>query len=413
MVRTSPRHRLALVLALVLAGTLGLALPTAPASAVPVADGVYAIEHTGEIYRVSAGTARHLTYSEWVDLGRPSPQPAPTSYVGYAWSTGISSVTRWDPDVPASWTWRQVGYDAWVRVGRPSPAAVGWVEGSYVYRWATNDQIGVIAPDGTYRWLTPAEWAAMGHRAPDVRRNEGFVSLTWGPEIFRMTDLASGRGEPLDYAGWRRENFPTPRPVTALADHRYERYSTQSSIWYAGPMVQREISHAEWSAVGRPAPTVLPAGASSPWPAGRPAPYSGQYRAENGRIDGEMCVIPFMPTHRIHCRALNDLVGFNRAYSARFGTDLPIDDWRYSTYRTQADQQVVLDTITAPIVAAVGTSPHGWGLAIDFLEGPRYGFGSTIHTWLRTNGPAYGWELMPWHREDGRYKEYWHFDYVR
>lgn len=126
-----------------------------------------------------------------------------------------------------------------------------------------------------------------------------------------------------------------------------------------------------------------------------------------------MCTIPFMPSHRIHCRALNDLIGFNRAYHARFGTNLPIDSWPYSTYRTQADQQIVVDTITAPVVSAPGKSPHGWGLAIDFLEGSSDGFGSTIHTWLRTNGPDYGWELMPWHREDGRFKEYWHFDYVR
>lgn len=150
------------------------------------------------------------------------------------------------------------------------------------------------------------------------------------------------------------------------------------------------------------------------WPSNRPKPYSGTYHALNGNIPNEMCVIPFMTTHKVHCRAVNDLVAFNNAYKATFGTNLPIDTWKYSMWRSTGDQKIVQQTITtAPVVSAPGKSPHGWGLAIDFLEGEKYGFGSTIHNWLKTNGPKYGWEQMPWHRVDGKWKEYWHFDYVR
>lgn len=160
--------------------------------------------------------------------------------------------------------------------------------------------------------------------------------------------------------------------------------------------------------------TVYPAGGpSAAWPADRPLSYSGTADSRNGRIDGEQCAIPFLPGHRIHCRTVGDLVLLNTAYRARFGTDLPIDPWRYSTYRTYDDQVIVLREFGSSVAAQVGTSPHGWGQAIDFREGDAYDFGSPIHDWLRTNGPTHGWKLMPWHEEAGSWPEYWHFDYVR
>lgn len=134
----------------------------------------------------------------------------------------------------------------------------------------------------------------------------------------------------------------------------------------------------------------------------------------NGQLAAEdLCAIGFMPDHLIHCRAVADLEAFSAAYQEAFGETLPIDPWEYSTYRSVADQEEVQRTISAPIVATPGTSPHGWGLAIDFREGSEYGFGSERHNWLRTHGPSYGWVLQPWHQEDGKYREYWHFDYIR
>ncbi len=154
-----------------------------------------------------------------------------------------------------------------------------------------------------------------------------------------------------------------------------------------------------------------PNGATSPWPSTRPASYSGIWHSENGRIDSEMCTIPFMPTNRMHCRAINDLVNLNNAYLARFGRDLPIDTWPHATYRTYADQLSVWEEIGPPIAATPGTSPHGWGQAIDFYE--EFGYGTAENIWLDTKGPNYGWSRMPWHDEGGSYGEWWHFDYVR
>lgn len=140
----------------------------------------------------------------------------------------------------------------------------------------------------------------------------------------------------------------------------------------------------------------------------------------NGMLPAsQLCALPFRPTHRVHCKALEDTVNLNTAYRDRFGENLPVDHWPYSTYRTQDDQRIVLATIfTAPVVSAPGRSPHGWGLAIDFLEnepgGPNtYGFGSARHEWLRNNSHKFGWVQLEHHSATGRWKEYWHFDYTR
>ena len=37
-----------------------------------------------------------------------------------------------------------------------------------------------------------------------------------------------------------------------------------------------------------------------------------------------------------------------------------------------------------------------YGLADRFLWGTKCACGSTIHNWLKNNGPKYGWEQMPW-----------------
>lgn len=143
-------------------------------------------------------------------------------------------------------------------------------------------------------------------------------------------------------------------------------------------------------------------------------PYSGGYDPRNGRLaPSQLCLVPFMPSHYIHCRALTDLVGFHRAYQARFGERLPIDTWDRSTYRTLAEQDRTWAEIGPPIAARPGTSPHGWGLAVDMYEGPEFGFGSERYRWMRANGPRFGWENLPWHHETGPVPEYWHFDYVR
>lgn len=143
-------------------------------------------------------------------------------------------------------------------------------------------------------------------------------------------------------------------------------------------------------------------------------PYSGRFDPRNGNLaPSQLCLIPFMPGHYIHCRALRDLVAFHDAYQARFGERLPIDTWDRSTYRTFADQERTWIEIGPPIAARPGTSPHGWGLAVDMYDGPGYDFGSERYLWMFQNGPRFGWQNMPWHWQSGSVPESWHFDYVR
>jgi hypothetical protein len=143
-------------------------------------------------------------------------------------------------------------------------------------------------------------------------------------------------------------------------------------------------------------------------------PYSGTYDPRNGRLaPSQLCLIPFMPSHYIHCRARADLVAFHQAYQARFGERLPVDTWDRSTYRSLEEQERTWVEIGPPIAARPGTSPHGWGLAVDMFEGPEFAFGSTRYRWLLENGPRFGWANLPWHQETGSVPEYWHFDYVR
>jgi hypothetical protein len=142
-------------------------------------------------------------------------------------------------------------------------------------------------------------------------------------------------------------------------------------------------------------------------------PYSGSYDARNGRLaPSVLCLVPFLPGHYVHCRALGDLVAFHRAYAGRFGERLPIDSWDRSTYRSVEGQVQTWQEIGPPIAARPGTSPHGWGMAVDMFEGPEYDFGSARYAWMLANGPRFGWRNMPWHQRDGSVPEYWHFDYV-
>lgn len=143
-------------------------------------------------------------------------------------------------------------------------------------------------------------------------------------------------------------------------------------------------------------------------------PYSGTYDVRNGLLSPSiLCLVPFMPSHYVHCPALADLNAFGSAYRGRFGEALPIDTWDRSVYRTLVEQEQTWLEIGPPIAAAPGTSPHGWGMAVDMFEGDDYDFGSARYEWMLVNGPRFGWENKPWHWETGSVPEPWHFDYVR
>lgn len=143
-------------------------------------------------------------------------------------------------------------------------------------------------------------------------------------------------------------------------------------------------------------------------------PLSGDYDPRNGRLARELlCTIPFLPTHMVQCRAVGDLVAFHNAYQARFGQPLPINPAPYTAYRSYQNQEYVWLETGPPVAARPGTSPHGYGLAVDFGGRTEIEFGQEPYPWLLANGPRFGWENMPWHWENGSVPEPWHFDYRR
>jgi hypothetical protein len=103
-----------------------------------------------------------------------------------------------------------------------------------------------------------------------------------------------------------------------------------------------------------------------------------------------------------------------------------------STYRDYAGQVRCRAKYGAGSSASPGSSPHGWGLAMDFSEiagtqskkAKELKLGrataapakytrehSKIYRWLATNGPKYGW-FNPYRLADGsRMEEAWHWEY--
>ena len=93
-----------------------------------------------------------------------------------------------------------------------------------------------------------------------------------------------------------------------------------------------------------------------------------------------------------------------------------------SGYRT-IDQQNKLATGKFKDQAApAGTSPHGWGLAVDMWWGVptslwkiedarRAAFRHPVYQWFFENGPKYGWYNPKALRNDDGLDEWWHWEY--
>lgn len=274
-----------------------------------------------------------------------------------------------------------------------SKASNGWYEINYNNRsgWVSGSYVKVVAP------TAPAPAPAP---APEPV-TEG-VSYTL-VKVVNATSLNVRSGPSTAYSiigSVLKDSTHVVLERSSTTGWYKVRYGTRTG-WISGSYVT-VLSNAGWP--------VSP-GPSSAWPSDRPLSYSGTYDARNGKIDSETCAVPFMPTMRLHCRTIADTVALNEAYKQEFGTNLPIDTWPHSTYRTYADQLAVWEEIGPPIAARPGTSPHGWGQAIDFYE--KFGYGTAQNAWLDQNGPRYGWERLSWHDQNGSYGEWWHFDYVR
>lgn len=110
----------------------------------------------------------------------------------------------------------------------------------------------------------------------------------------------------------------------------------------------------------------------------------------------------FNPSAYVSLKALND------AYmNEHGGTGLLLE----SCYRDLKGQQTAKDSQKGN-AATVGTSNHGWGLAVDFDNMNSYS--DSKYRWLMENGPKYGWVNPPNMQEGGSGpNEPWHWEYAR
>ena len=229
----------------------------------PAANAVklYKIGYDSTIFEIVPGadgteSAVPLSYAKWRDVyGLRAPEPASTDFVKYPWSPTVYAVTFW-PGGENKWMWTPLTFGQWQTAGQPSPRTAGWIKGSYYYQWGTSAEIFVEGADGVNHKLSYPEWAGSGFRAQERRSDEGYLKLSWAPELARMSSLTTGAGRPMGYTEWQAEAFPTPTSVQRMPGDTFSSYRGSSTVWYAGPGMNRPVTLPEWQAAGSPAPTV-------------------------------------------------------------------------------------------------------------------------------------------------------------
>ena len=107
--------------------------------------------------------------------------------------------------------------------------------------------------------------------------------------------------------------------------------------------------------------------------------------------------------------SLESLARLNAEFRRVFKRDLDIN----SAYRPRSVQELYWKNRGRsgwPKTTAVpGTSVHGWALAVDI--GGLGGFDTKEYAWLAKNAGRYGWWQPTQYRKNGRYPEYWHWEY--
>lgn len=270
-------------------GATSVLVPQAPSDrpSDPSATKYYVTKYDGTVWAVSASSITALTYAQWQSLGFPTPQPAPTDYVKYPWSSTISAVTIFGKD-QSRWVWHHVSLSEWNRAGRPAPRTAGWIKDSSYYQWTGSNQIFVQDVGGVKHALSYAEWQASGFQPFTKRENQGFVKLSWDGSIAFLSNFSAGQGGPISYAQWRAEGFPQPTIAARFPGDQLYKFNGEREIWYAGPTVNRTISYAEWAATGYATPsvrTIRPASsfACPSWAPIKGNASSGIYHVPGGR----------------------------------------------------------------------------------------------------------------------------------
>jgi zinc D-Ala-D-Ala carboxypeptidase len=271
---------------------------------------------------------------------------------------------------------------------------------------------GVVEPEQVRSTAAPVtsrrELRAAGERATRgsaARRSGARVSpwvLRWGPRTavlatlaaatiaFPVVDATSGVEDgPLAAAPMVDGGAGLPTAQDVLASTVPQ--ATPTTLLAAGAAPRRDAEPVSRSLERDPLPGCNGAARTA---------------APNGQIpSSDLCTL-WDPNHMLRGDAAVALSELNLNFRAAFDRDLCMTD----SYRPLAVQRRL--AVTKPGLAATpGRSNHGWGLAID-LCGSETGSAEAM-SWLRTNGPVFGWENPPWARRGGSGPyEPWHWEYV-
>ena len=246
------------------------------------------------------------------------------------------------------------------RHARPSPVPAGTV-------------VLTVAAGGLLTVAVPAAAQSIVTSAAAVLPSATAAPTTSAPE----TGTAEGAG--------------TTQSAAAPTDAREALEDRASRSRRALPVV---TSSPTAPPVSTPAPVLLP-GCSQPAVAG----------GSNGRLD-PVVLCDVGSDERLRADAARAYAALAVAYRSRFGTAPCLIDG----YRTLGEQQQLRRT-KPRFAARPGSSEHGWGLAIDLGCGVQ-SRQSVQHTWVRVNGPGFGWTNPEWARSGGSRPEPWHWEFA-
>ena len=128
---------------------------------------------------------------------------------------------------------------------------------------------------------------------------------------------------------------------------------------------------------------------------------------ENGKIPtSALCAISWQTVDHLRCDAAARLEALNKAYKAKYGANICVND----AYRSYAKQVALYEELGPNVAAVPGTSNHGWGIAVDLGCGVGI-FGNARHVWFAVNAPKYGFTQPEWALLGSSRAEAWHWQF--
>lgn len=249
------------------------AVAMASGSSAHAADDAVSYQRTaydGTIWQVSETTLSPLTWDQWSALGFPDWVPASTEYLKVLDMPTVYAVTRLDGADDGTVV-DVITYPEYQQAGYPAVRSTPWMDGLTLKHWATSPDLIVTDPAGYSHTLTASEWQDAGFPPYIDKVDQGFVQMSWDGSggIAYMCSLSAGKGGRLTYSQWVAAGSPTPSHMTRTpGDLVIQVPGRAPRIDYVGPMSRSyprtlggqlrplELTYAEWSAMGRPAPWV-------------------------------------------------------------------------------------------------------------------------------------------------------------